>query len=240
MPVARPGKARQQSCGNGDADAATELAHEVEHPRADRDQLCRQLAHRQVGERNENHAQTKPADDQRPVQGVGAALQGELGVQVHRIAVDEDADADEQPFIDLVFLGQLADHQGANGAGQGAGKDHHAALVGALLKQRLQQQRHHEQCAVQAEADTKGTDRAHEELAVAKQRHVDDRRGHALLPPEKRQQAEAAQQQAGDSQVRLQPVPVFATLKHDLQAADAQGEQGEADVVDALRAFLVD
>ncbi|MCY1418996.1 hypothetical protein D9M71_345710 [compost metagenome] len=33
---------------------------------------------------------------------------------------------------------------------------------------------------------------------------------------------------------------MFATLKHDLQAADAQGEQGEADVVDALRAFLVD
>ncbi|MNU06188.1 hypothetical protein D3C72_2512960 [compost metagenome] len=58
-------------------------------------------------------------------------------MQVHGVAVDQDAHADEVALIDAVFLRQLADHQGADRTGQGPGEDHQAALVGTLFEQRL-------------------------------------------------------------------------------------------------------
>ena len=113
-----------------------------------------------------------------------------------------------------------------------AGK-HQAGRLRRVAHQRLQKLRHHHQAAEQQHAQQEHHEVRHGEVEILEHAHVDNGRLLVPLPDHQRNEADRRDHRQRDDEVRAEPIVFLAFVEQDLQCADAQRQQRDADVVDA-------
>ena len=144
--------ARQHRAGHRDADAAADVAHQVEQARRVAHLLARDRIHRDRRQRHEEQRHAGALDELRPEDVPVARLQVQLRQPEQRHAADDQSDRQQLPRRRTCPVMQPGDrhHEERSDA---ARRHRDAGLQRRIAEQRLQHDRQQHQAAVQHEAD---------------------------------------------------------------------------------------
>ena len=216
------------------AEARPQVAHEVRHARGTRHLVRAQARQVDRDQRQEEaadaHAHRQPRQRHAPVIDVGR----EGGAPERDRGKDQEAEGRDRARVHAVHVG--ADdrpHDHREHAAEGhrlAGPQRRVALVA------LQPQRQHDHGAEEGDRTQHQAQHAEREIAALEQPQIHDRVRIVPLPDHEIQQRGARDAGQRDHGRRAEPVELVALVEQDLQRADADHQQGQADIVDRLLA----
>src|SRR5208337_1493571 len=113
----------------------------------------------------------------------------------------------------------------------GAGRKHQPAELRGVAAERLQHDGQHDGGAVQDNSKRKHEERSSGVVAIFEEMQLDDGILLAKLPKDCADQADSRKHGAPDDEVRFKPVVALPFIENDLEEAEADAEESQADVV---------
>ena len=219
------------------ADAAAQVSREVGHTG---DLITLFSGHADVVERADGNKDKRHEDDldhAKAHHSLERNLQIDDGHHMQRGGGAKEADSDEQTRVD--FCRQQHTHYGHHDDEHHArwGKRHTGAL-GRIAETALQELRDEHRCAEEHHAEREREEDRCSEIAIVEQAHVHDGIVVIPLPDEEGDEYRNGEAEERGDEVRREPVIFLALIEHHLQAAEADDDQAEANVVDADAGFL--
>src|SRR5271170_5928648 len=126
---------RQERLGDGDADGAADVAHEVEDAAGVAELLVVQGPVSCDVDRDEDEGEAEASDEDGGQEGGGGDVQRDVAEVESCEAEGDEADGEEVTRVDLV--GEVADERQAADGADAAGRDHQASGEGGVSEQFL-------------------------------------------------------------------------------------------------------
>src|SRR6516225_3432665 len=227
MKLRAPGKQRGHHRG---PDAAADIAHEIDQA-GNRIILLRGYVdvRRQVNG-HEQEAQESHLEHAQPHRGIKTNLQINLlrGVE-HGQGQGQPAKGNE--VARLEFGGKYAHHGHHEQQSEPARRDRKPGKLRRVSQEGLQKKRHHDQAAEIQDSQGEHHQVGTREVEILEQPNVNDGGLLKPLPEHQGNQADRGNDDERGDEARAEPVILLAPVQKNLQRADAQGQQGDADVV---------
>ena len=158
------GAAGEQGGGDGDADGAANVAHEVEEAAAVADLFGIKSAIRRGADGDEDEAETKASDEDGKKQGGWGDVEGNVAEVESSETEGEEAEGEKVAWVDLV--GEVADDRHAADCADAARSDSETGSEGCVTEEFLVEEREDGDGGVDADTEHEDENGAQPEVSV--------------------------------------------------------------------------
>ena len=127
---------------------------------------------------------------------------------------------------------QISNQRHEQHDGESAGEKSHARALRRIPQQGLHKQRQQQSAGEQGKAQHEHHQIGRGEVSVFEQMQIYDGIFMPPLPDGHEHKRRYADQCQSDDEIRLEPVIALAFIEHNLQSAEAERDQAQADIVD--------